>query len=160
MITESLDFGSLEIREVGVVGPNKVKYVLREANGKAAADHRNAILNSVVVGPDGKVSSLKGMASIEAIFVAACLWDEHGRNPYSTVVESWPARVQKELYEKAKELSDFGETDPIRDALQKALKRSDSPISLEVLADWALKLEDKDLKPFVRLFEAVETKNS
>jgi hypothetical protein len=123
------DFSSLEIKEVEVVGPDKKQYILREANGRAAKDHRNAIMAATQFGPSGKVTGVQGLASVEAKFVAACLWDEKGRNPSHTLIETWPARVQKQLYDKAVELSDMGEDSPFRKALEKALSLEEAPIS-------------------------------
>lgn len=152
-MNDSLDFSDLTIQEVMVVGPDKKTYTLREANGKAAKEHRNAIMASTQFGPDGKVTGLKDLASVEAKFVAACLWDEKERNPAVQLIESWPARVQKQLYEKAKELSDLGEDSPIRVALERALQREDSPISYEQFSAWAGSLADRELRPLSRLFE-------
>jgi hypothetical protein len=158
-----LDFSAIQIREVPVTGPNGEKYVLRESTGKVTTDHRNAIMASTQFGPNGKVVGLKDLASVEAKFVAGCMWDSKGRNPPVTLIQSWPARVQQALYEKAKELSDMDEESPVRKALELALSREDAPISFEHLSAWAKGLEDSDeLRPLIRLFadREAELKNS
>jgi hypothetical protein len=159
-----LDFSDLTIQEEQVTAPDKKVYTLREANGKAATDHRNAIMASTQFGPDGKVTGVKNLASVEAVFVAACLWDEKNRNPTVVTVSSWPARVQKALYEKAKELSDMGEESPIVKQLEKALNLEDSPIAYQQLSEFVATLPSEGFSSLVSAFKVrdkdAETKNS
>jgi hypothetical protein len=158
---ESFDFSSLTIQEIPVVGPKGEQYTLREANGKAATDHRNAVMASTQFGPDGKVTGIKDLASVEAKFVAACLWDTQSRNPSVQLVQSWPARVQKQLYEKAKELSNMDDVDTMREAVEKAFARDDAPITHEAMSAWVATLTDKEYRPLVRAFEKkMPAKNS
>jgi len=160
---ESFDFSDLNIQEIHVTGPDKKQYILREANGKAATDHRNAIMASTQFGPDGKVSGIKNLASVEAVFVAACLWDEKGKNPPVSTIQSWPARVQKQLYEKAKDLSDMNDESPIVMLLEKALNLEGSPIGYEEVSAWVGSLQDDEFRPLVSAFKVrdkdTETKN-
>lgn len=157
-----LDFGSIEIQEIKVIGPDKKEYILREANGAAAKEHRNAIMDATKFGPDGKVIGLSGLASVEAKFVAACLWDDKGRHLPVSVIEAWPARVQKQLYEKAKELSHITETSPVRDSLKAALSTEGSPITFDELSAFIESVADtKEFKPIKRLLEKEDSvKNS
>lgn len=157
-----MDFGSLEIQEVKVIGPDKKEYILREANGGAAKEHRNAIMEATKFGSDGKVIGLSGLASVEAKFVAACLWDDKGKHPAVATIESWPARVQKQLYEKAKELSHITENSPVRDSLKAALSTEGSPITFDELAAFIESVADtKEFKPIKRLLEKEDfVKNS
>ena len=161
-----LDFSSIEIQEQVVIGPDKKRYILREASGKTAREHRNALLASTQLGPDGKggfrVTGLQDLASVEAKLVASCLFDENGKTLHYQTVEGWPARVQKALYERAKELSDLGEDDILGDKLKKALRRKDSPIEYEDFAAWAktLKDDDEELSRISNIFsEENEVKN-
>ena len=132
---EELDFSSLSVKEVPVTFTNGSKWTLKEATGKAATDHRNAIMACTIWGPDGRAVGLKDLASVEARFVAACLFDTNGKNPTPQMVQAEPARVQKALYEKLKELSDFGEDTMQVKELTEALKRSDSPVTLEAFKE-------------------------
>jgi len=150
---ESFDFSDLTIQEISVVGPDKKQYTLREANGKAATDHRNAIMASTIFGPDGKVTGIKSLASVEASFVAACLWDAQGRNPTTALIQTWPARVQKQLYEKAKDLSDMGEGSTIAEDLEKVLALEDSPISFDDLSTFICKQTADEFKNLVKMFQ-------
>jgi hypothetical protein len=158
---EQLDYSTLEIREIQVTGIDKKVYVLREADGKTVTEHRNAIMSSTQFGPDGKVVGIKSLASVEAKFVASCMWNEQNNHPTTALIQSWPGRVQKELYEKAKELSDIGEVFPAFEALKAALSRNDSPVTLENFSEWVSSLEDKECQPLVKLFkEESDLKNS
>ena len=157
---EPLDYSTLTIQEVPVTGPDGKHYILREASGKAATDQRNAVVASAQIGPDGKVVGIKNLASVEAKFVADCLWDDKGKNPPVALVLSWPARVQKQLYEVAKELSDLGEESSLYEAFENALGREDSPISLEDLSKWVSILTEDEFKPLVDLFKRHDLKNS
>lgn len=157
---EPLDFSTLTIQEVAVISPEGTHYTLREANGKTATEHRNAIMSSTIFGPDGKVTGIKDLASVEARFIASCLWDEKGKNPSVTLVQSWPARVQKKLYESAKDLSDFSEDTPLREALEKALALESCPIDGDVFAEWVRSLDEEEYKPLIRLFGKSDLKNS
>lgn len=80
-------------------------YSLREASGDAATKFANARLNCIKLGPDGKPQTVRGVADVEPLLVSLCLFDETGNNVPEATVRSWPARVQKVLYDRAKEMS-------------------------------------------------------
>ena len=80
-------------------------YSLREASGDAATKFANARLNCIKLGPDGKPQTVRGIADVEPLLVSLCLFDETGKNVPEATVRSWPARVQKVLFERAKEMS-------------------------------------------------------
>jgi len=80
-------------------------YYLREASGDAATKFANARLNCIKLGPDGKPQTVRGIADVEPLLVSLCLFDESGKNVPEATVRSWPARVQKALFERAKEMS-------------------------------------------------------
>lgn len=156
---EELDFSSLQVKEVPVTLTDGSKWTLKEASGKAATDHRNAIMACTVWGPEGRAVGLKDLASVEARFVAACLFDQGGRSPTVQMIQAQPARVQKALYEKLKELSDFGENTISASDLEAALKRSDSPIQFETFSEWAKSLPDEH-RSLSKLFKDQSLKNS
>lgn len=151
-MSSEFDFSGLAIRQEPVIGPDGKHYTLEEATGKAATDHRNDIMASSTFGPDGRVTGVRNLASVEAKFVAACLWDEKRRNPSVTLVQSWPARVQKALYAKAQELSSMDEESPVYTALKSAMALDGSPITFEVFCDWVSSLNDQEFRPLTRLF--------
>ena len=106
------------------------KYVLREASGDAARKYHNAVLSSTQLGPEGKPSRIKGMADVEPLLVSNCLFsvDDEGQQVpvlLQTILD-WPARVQKGLFERIKDISDLveeGEVEELEKALEKAKQR-------------------------------------
>lgn len=96
------------------------EYELREASGDDACRWKNAIIERTMLGPDGKPTGMKNIADTEPILVSLCLYDVSLKKkvPVSKV-RSWPARVQKALFEKAKEISDLDEDD---EAVQATVK--------------------------------------
>ncbi len=85
------------------------KYELREASGDAACKWRNAILSKAKLGPDGKPQTVGSIADTEPLLVSLCLFNESGKNVSLSVVRSWPARIQKALFNKIKDISDLDE---------------------------------------------------
>lgn len=91
------------------------KYVLREASGDAACRYRNALLKSTRLGPEGKPSVIDGLADVEPLLVSLCLFEvlsdgTLAKGPVPAhVIRSWPARIQKALFERAKQISDLEE---------------------------------------------------
>lgn len=137
---EVMDFGDLE--EVTI--PVHVKgeaYTLREASGRAAGKYRNACLECTTIGPDGKPTGFHNVADVEPLLVSLCLFDENGRNVPQARIEQWPSRVQKALFNKAKEISDLDEgISAEREQFVKALSVDESPISLQDFREWINKL--------------------
>ena len=106
-MSEELIFDSIEPIEipVSIVG---VQYVLREASGEAAVKYQNAVSKcSKFV--DGKFGGIQGdLAGTQPLLISLCLFHEssEGSGKFTTAVpetkiRSWPARIQKQLYEKA-----------------------------------------------------------
>ena len=151
-MSEEFNFGDLEIREVSIVGPDKKHYTLREPTSKVSKAHRNAILKSSKLGPDGRVIGVDGLASVEAPYIAGCLWDENGLNPPLALIESWPERVVSKLYDKVKDLSGETEAHGLRLVLAEALGLSSAPIAKDVLQQWANSLGEEKFKPLKTLF--------
>lgn len=106
----------LTIQEVKyVIGD--VNYVLREASGLAARKYRQAcVTGTEMVIDEAKdtrtVRNLQDSLNVEAFLVSLCLFrvDGNKMSPVSiTTIEGWPSRVQKKLFDKAKEISDLTE---------------------------------------------------
>ena len=108
--TDEIVFDSLDLIEVPVTLAGK-KYVLIEADGETAAGMKNRIIRSSKVSDEGKVTLGDGIADAEAFLVGQCLYrDESGGRLARTrigeaTVRSWPARVVKALYERARQIS-------------------------------------------------------
>lgn len=102
---DGLHFDDLVPIEVPV-SVNGAQYILREANGDAACRYRNAVMECVEM-VDGKPARVHGMANTEPLLVAMCLRTADGKLVGEATVRSWPPRVIKVLFAKAKEISDL-----------------------------------------------------
>ena len=110
------DFSDLKVIQIKVpiFGTD---YLLVEASGDAAVKFRNATMEAMVV-KDGKVAGYRGAANVEPLLVSFCLHTvKEDGTPDKLVpkdlILSWPGRIQKALFAKAKEISDLvdkGET--------------------------------------------------
>ena len=116
---DEFDFGSLEIIEIPVVGPNGKKYILREASGEAAARF-NSMRGKCAKYADGGVSEVSGVGHIPLFLLSLCLLntkEDETANLHSpivlSVVQGWPERVVKKLYAKALEISEIDQDDDL-----------------------------------------------
>lgn len=132
----SLDFDSLQspgwISEpVRFEGKS---YTLKEASGRAAVEYRNAVSACLQYGPDGRIAGVRNIASVEPLLISLCLFDEKGKNVPKHVIESWPSRVQRAIFDRAKQISDLGEEmSAERKLLEEVLNQEGSPISFDEL---------------------------
>lgn len=142
MEAELMDFGDISpiVVPVKIAGRN---YELREADGATSIAYRNASLACITLGPGGKAQKLKDMASVESLLVSMCLFTDKGMPVPRRTIEGWPGRVQKALFEKAKDISDLGESDSVTVLLAKALASEGSPIKLEAFREWVSGLADE-----------------
>lgn len=108
MSMNELHFESLDLIRVPVTIGDK-HYVLQEASGEATAKYRNALLESTKLGPDGKAVSVKGLADVEMLLISLCLEDGQGKQVPVSVLKTWPNRILKTLFDKAKEISELTE---------------------------------------------------
>lgn len=135
MDTQDLSF-DLEPRTLKVtVGLDK--FVLCEASEAAAVRYENQATKAARMS-DGKVVGVDGIADTEPLLVHLCLFfatadgaqvqlDHQGRpkNVPLERVKSWPSRVVKALFEKARELSDLDRDteDSLKEQLARLQKR-------------------------------------
>lgn len=123
-MSEELNFADITPIELPVTIGEK-KYVLREADEETAAIFSNARLKGVQL-DDGKVTGLpEDLAGVQSLLVSRCLF------PYNVdgkaantpvprdVVKSWPSRIVKPLFEKAKEISELDEGEETLEGLLK-----------------------------------------
>lgn len=125
---EPMDFDDLAPQSVAVTIKGQ-KYVLREATEEAARQYRNAQYRSMKMGPDGKPSSLDGMADTGSILVSGCLFavTATGESPVPlTAVRLWPARIVGPLFERAKFLSNLDQDLKAPGEKEEALKNGSS----------------------------------
>lgn len=106
---EAIIFEDLTQVEVPVTLGN-VKYILREATGEAAVKYQNAVTKCSRF-TDGEFSGIQGdLADTQPLLVSLCLFEAETGKPVSLAkVKSWPYRVQKDLYTRAKLISDLDE---------------------------------------------------
>lgn len=136
MSEQSFDFDDLSVIEIPVKIKGK-RYVLREASGDAAGRYRSASLHGVEIshGEDGErtIRKIESIADVEPLLISRCLYkadgdgvvplladgepDPNGLVPMETI-KRWPAKVQKRLFEKAKEISELDEREDL-DSLKK-----------------------------------------
>ncbi len=141
---KEFDFGSLEVIEVPVVGPDGKPYVLREANGDVAARFNNA-RGKCVQFRDGGMSAVDGQGDLEIFLVSLCLfhvnqnaanWNLEDQSTWTAdlkrsvngpVIRSWLERVVKPLFQKAKEISEIDEAEDLK-ALKEQRENLDKQI--------------------------------
>lgn len=123
--------------DVEIDGKN---YLLKEATAADAKTYRSSAMKSFRFGEEGNPESIvgEGLAEAEVLLVSMCLYEKvvneaSGETNLSKVgkakISSWPSRVVKALFDKAKEISDMDEDSDIdglikqRDKLDKQIKK-------------------------------------
>lgn len=126
----TLSFDSLDLRQTEVTIQGK-PYLLREASGGGAARWRGAVIKAARFGSDGKVERLDGAADAEIILVNECLVDSSGRRTPVQILQGWPARVVKALFEEAKRISELDEPEASLEDQEKALEEKLAAVRLK-----------------------------
>ena len=111
-MSEELKF-SLERQEilVSIEGGGEVKtYTLKEADGNAAIQYRNRIMEAIRPSAEGQPTAYKGFAEVEPMLVSLCLFNGAGQTVPLSTIKSWPSRIQKALFNKIKAISDLDES--------------------------------------------------
>lgn len=100
------------------------KYVLRELIGKERDEYLTSLFARMKTGNDGK-STLNNAMGLQASLVSKALTHANGSLQGSPVdietINSWPARIVKSLFERAKEISGLDD-----EAEKKAKKDSEA----------------------------------
>ena len=131
----SFDLAPVEVKYT--IGGSE--YTLREASGGAAKRYREASIAGarMTVNEDDNtrtVERMEGIGGLESLLVSLCLFDAKGAPVPRATVEGWPARIQRALFDKAKEISDLDEKVDLG-SLRKQRERLDRQIA---------KIENKD----------------
>ena len=109
IVGEGLVF-ELEAQLIPVV-IGEEEFELREASSSAACRWQNDFLSKAKLGPDGKIQSTKDIADSEPFLVHLCMFYAGTQNRVPLeVVRSWPSRIVKQLFKKAKDISGLDET--------------------------------------------------
>ena len=115
-------------------------YVLKEASSLAVTKFQNAAMKSfkMEMDEDGKTKTLidgsGSLADQAPLLLSMCLYKKGVKDDKTTLsavsmtaINSWPNRVVKSLFEKAKEISDFGEDETV-ETLEKEVEKTQSRI--------------------------------
>lgn len=125
MSNESMNF-DLTVAEIPVTIGGR-SYILREADGEATVKYENARLRYTEVQGD-RVVAVDGMSNTQPLLVSLCLFDaETGKPVPEDTIRKWPGRVQKSLFERAKEISQIDQPSDL-----KALKESRDKIERRI----------------------------
>ncbi len=112
---------------------NKKVYLVTEADTAAVTAYRNACMRATKLS-DGKVSGMEGMANADPLLVSLCTFETDSKGNPSIdaigrplrvplmVVDTWPGRVTKTLYNWIKEVSEIEDLDD-EEALDKEIER-------------------------------------
>ena len=123
---EPMTFDSLDLAEVPIKVGDK-DFILREASGKAAVAWRNARTDAIRL-KDGKPVGAKNLASVDPLLVSLCLFDSEGNGVPLATILGWPDRVQKQLYDRVKLISNISELGEGVEALKAQRKLLDEQI--------------------------------
>jgi hypothetical protein len=100
-----------------------IEYELRETSGGAAVKYDNARLRCYEY-QEGKLVRMHDLADLEPLLVSLCLFDTEGKEVSEKLIRSWPHRVQKALFERAKELSGmYDSVQSIEEQIEKLQKQ-------------------------------------
>ncbi len=110
----NLTWESAEPKEEDVT-IGKMTYILREASGGAASEHKDATFKAVKVNNQTNTSTFSGIADADLVLLSRCLFedktpaDKPDRKMLMPVqlstVRSWPNRITEPLVEHLKEIS-------------------------------------------------------
>jgi hypothetical protein len=115
-MSDELNFDDLSCVEIPVSIAHQ-KYVLREASCDAAVAYRNSMINGATFTSEGRPSSLSSFADSEPVLVCRCLFPVDGNGQVmrdhvpESLVRSWPQKVVRQLFVKAKEISELSEAE-------------------------------------------------
>jgi len=134
-------------------------YVLREATSGAAKDFANARIARVKMGSAGEPTAYGSLGDLEPLLVSMCLFELSGKPVTMKFVELMPYRMQKALYDKAREISGLDDDDPLAVALELALTRDDAPVTKDALVTWLSSLDGPQFTALTKLGKALAAKS-
>lgn len=131
-------------------------YTLKEASGGAVNVWNNKIMEGTTIGPDGTARKITGLGDLDTLLLSYCFFDSGMKLVGLHKIKQWPDRIQKGLIKQLKEISDIKEqVSTEQEMLLKALKRDDSPVSLDAFRTWVNNLvkEDEDFEVLVNMIK-------
>lgn len=140
---QEIDFDTVEPITIDVKVSGQW-YVLREGSGDAVAKFKNKLMKCARTMPDGK-QTFDGLGDMEAYLISLCLYETEGgqkgvikvdkskKDPVEVLVSefkirSWPGRVQKELFKKAKEITPIEDEEATIEGMEKQIAELQSRI--------------------------------
>ena len=122
---EEIVFEDLEPTRVPVTHKGR-KYVLVEASADVGVKYQNACIRAARM-EEGHVVGMNDIADAEPLLVSLCLFhvNADGKqlgNVAKKDILSWPNRVVKRLYEKAKDISDLDQNQTV-EQLEKSIAK-------------------------------------
>mgnify|MGYP001233653462 CR=1 FL=1 len=111
------------------------KYTLREADGTASVEYRNAMLDATELGEGGRPVRLHGFASADPALVSRCLRDPAGNLVPIAVILSWKAEVYTRMADWVKDVSGMIVEARPKNGEKSTEGGSDSPVVLDSPSD-------------------------
>lgn len=124
-LSVSLKLKSIPVKVIDVDG-NEKTFTLRELNGEQRDNYLDN-MNKRMTYKGGEVDTVKDLKGIHTSLLCQCLYNDADQLLTEPVLKLWPARVLKQLYNAAQELSGLGEKeDEKEDEAKNSQKESDS----------------------------------
>lgn len=133
---ESQDENTPWSRGITVKG---IKYLITEADGTASEQYKSAQIAGSVFNQDTKDISIGEIGKVENVLVGNCAYtidEESNRTKYRAgyvVVQKWPGKLIRELFEQIKENSGLNEADDEMSAEELLKERGEIDKKLKAL---------------------------
>lgn len=149
---DDFDFSDFAIQSVEITAPDGKKYTLREADGAAARRFNNAKTNRIKF-TGGKPSAFEDIGDLEPLLVSMCLFDSKNKPVHQSIIEGWPSKVVRRLFDKCKEMSELDDKveSPVEQAVRVAFWKPEVPVTRSAYVEWLKSLEDDSVQPLIDL---------
>lgn len=102
-------------------------YVIREMDGEKRDAYLNQSNPAVVKDEQGNAVSVRNFTGINSTLLALCTFDAGNVLVPFAALQSWPARILRELFKQAVEINGLGEPEKEREKSKNDLPASGSP---------------------------------
>lgn len=129
--SNEFDYSDLTPIEIPVTNLNGKNYILREADGDTGAKFKSRSAQCMRM-TEGKVSGVNDIGSLEPYLLSLCMLQvsihtdgetKHLKSVSEATIRSWPSKVVKKLFNKAKEISELNEEETV-ESLEKVIKEA------------------------------------
>lgn len=142
----SIDLSDLTLIEIPFEYGGK-SYVLREATGAVARKYNNERTNRLTYNAEGRIASSRDLADTIPMLVAGCVFTAEGNAIPQSVIETWPDRLVKRLFNTIRKVS-FGEGAASEHQLSQVMDEPGFPIDKE---SWLKFIESLDKTKYADL---------